>query len=426
MTLTFARWTILSLALALPVAAQGSLYVVDDGGGPGVHFTDLPPAIAAAQAGDVIEVRDGVYSAFVLAEGLTLIGVGDARVRHGSSIQNVPAGETAVLVNMHLSRVLLQGCAGPVVFDQGSIDTLHSQYSGLAPLVEISGCADVRMYRVTIAPGFANPGAHDGRGAVRVGSSRLELVRCAVYGGPGHDENPNVTWDGGYGGWGVSCDPGARVHFALTSVRGGEGGVGCWALCSAWGGDGGAAILVGTGATTILAGLPSDLIKGGAGGYGAALGSPGYGVYAQSGATVRWSGVDIQDGGPPAFGLHANPGSTIVHPVPDDPTLERVGSPEPGAIVTLRLHAAPGTYGRLQQGGVPIVVDDGLAGIEKLTNRIRLHPLGLVGGSGLVATSLQVPAAAPLGQLRLFQGLEIDPLGGVLVERTNSVPVVVR
>ena len=48
------------LALAAGTAvAQRTVWIVDRAGGPGVHFTDIPPAVAAARPGDRIEVRGG-------------------------------------------------------------------------------------------------------------------------------------------------------------------------------------------------------------------------------------------------------------------------------------------------------------------------------------------------------------------------------
>ena len=57
----FAR--VLSLA-ALSLCARADVLVVDEAGGPGVDFTDLPPALQAAHQNDLILVRAGSYTAF--------------------------------------------------------------------------------------------------------------------------------------------------------------------------------------------------------------------------------------------------------------------------------------------------------------------------------------------------------------------------
>ncbi|MCI0585418.1 MAG: hypothetical protein L0323_01095 [Planctomycetes bacterium] len=65
--------------LALPALLLQNIWVVDDNGGPGVNFTDIPPAIAAASDGDVLLVQPGTYSHFVLSgKGLRILGAGAA------------------------------------------------------------------------------------------------------------------------------------------------------------------------------------------------------------------------------------------------------------------------------------------------------------------------------------------------------------
>ena len=47
------------VGLAAAVAAQPNRIIVDASGAPDADFTDLPPAVAAAQPGDVIDVLAG-------------------------------------------------------------------------------------------------------------------------------------------------------------------------------------------------------------------------------------------------------------------------------------------------------------------------------------------------------------------------------
>ena len=66
----------LGFVLVGPLAAQ--TFIVDQNGGPGVHYQDLPRAVAAVPDGAVLRVRAGNYSTFVLAnKGLSILG--DAR-----------------------------------------------------------------------------------------------------------------------------------------------------------------------------------------------------------------------------------------------------------------------------------------------------------------------------------------------------------
>jgi hypothetical protein len=52
---------VLQAFFAPAAAAQGAVLVVDDDGGPGVDFTSLAEAVVAAQDGDTVLVREGVY-----------------------------------------------------------------------------------------------------------------------------------------------------------------------------------------------------------------------------------------------------------------------------------------------------------------------------------------------------------------------------
>lgn len=63
----------------LTALCVSTIWIVDAAGGPGSQFTDIPAAIGAAQSGDTILVRNGSYSAFVLAgKALTIRGAGSA------------------------------------------------------------------------------------------------------------------------------------------------------------------------------------------------------------------------------------------------------------------------------------------------------------------------------------------------------------
>lgn len=61
-----------------PLRAQ-TTWIVDDSGGPGVHFTSLPAAVAAAASGDTLLVAPGHYAPFhVTGKALTILGDGPA------------------------------------------------------------------------------------------------------------------------------------------------------------------------------------------------------------------------------------------------------------------------------------------------------------------------------------------------------------
>ena len=82
--------------LAIGLLLQ-STWLVDANNPPGTNFTDLPPAVAAAQSGDVIRVRAGSYSGFAVAgKSLTIRGDGQVLCTVGRS-EFAVAGESVRL-----------------------------------------------------------------------------------------------------------------------------------------------------------------------------------------------------------------------------------------------------------------------------------------------------------------------------------------
>ncbi|MDF1800960.1 MAG: hypothetical protein P1V81_17455 [Planctomycetota bacterium] len=90
-----------ALALCGAATAQ-STWIVQFGGGPGVDFTDLPSAVAAAADGDTIIVQQAFgfgATPFTTSKGLTIIGEGGAvniqtQAWNPIVIQNLPVGSS--------------------------------------------------------------------------------------------------------------------------------------------------------------------------------------------------------------------------------------------------------------------------------------------------------------------------------------------
>src|SRR5262245_50864538 len=101
----------MALPGALGFLLLQTVWVVDDNGGPGVDFTDIPPAIAAAADGDILLVKAGSYSHFTLSgKGLRILGEGSDSTfvssspsSAGTSISAVPAGSTVTIDRMKFS-----------------------------------------------------------------------------------------------------------------------------------------------------------------------------------------------------------------------------------------------------------------------------------------------------------------------------------
>jgi len=409
-----------SVVGAPSVLAQSTTYVVDDNGGPGVNFTDLPLAIAAAQPGDVLSVRPGSYSSFTLGKGLTIVGEFGAVVDAGTHVVGLPADERAVICAIDFGALSVSACSGNVTVDECSF-TGQTTATGL---VRVSNSTDVRFHRTKIfAEVRPNSSLHAGSSAVVIDASRVEFSSCVVRGGDGGAATSFGS--GGKGGVGIECSAGGRAHVALTNVTGGKGGKGV--LYGPSGGDGGPGIGVYGGGAVIVAGTPNNFVRGGNMGTPWSMGfqNPGSGVRIGVGSSLRYSGSTIDSGAPYLVPAIHNFG-TVLHATPDDPTLEMIGHPSAGASVQLVVHGVAGMNARLQQGNQMLVVDDGQTEIERLDNRIRLHPLGPIPTGGSIAYTMNVPASWPVGRLRLFQGQEVDAATGALLERTNSAFVIVH
>jgi hypothetical protein len=390
--------------------------VVDATTARGTNSTDLPAAIAAAAPGDVLVVKPGNYSGFTLSKGLTIVGESGVNVTPAVTIANVAAGEVAVLSRIALRRANVFDCVGAVVIDQSTFLSSVPPSAFYAPaMVQVRTSADVRFQRCEIrgTRGITNGGLQSGGGvALAAVASRVELTGCQVFGGDGSTLPDCSGATPGWGATAVYCSQSSRVHIALSSVTGGNGGTPA-AGCPTPAGNGGHGITMIEDSTVIVAGLPAIAVAGGQGG------SPegnGRGCYIASG-TLRYSGATIDS--------ILDNGNTVLHAEPDDPTLELIGDPAPGATLTFRLHGVAGDQARLQEGHQPLVIDDGLAPIEKLNERLRPYPLGVIPPSGQVDYATTLTNGAPAGRLRVMQGLELDPTF-TLLGRTNSVVTVVR
>src|SRR5262245_3175563 len=85
-------------ALLGSFASAQTTWIVDDTPGPGVHFTSLPAAVAAAASGDTLLVAAGHYAAFhVSGKALTILGDGKTT----TFIDGLPvAGSSSDYVNI--------------------------------------------------------------------------------------------------------------------------------------------------------------------------------------------------------------------------------------------------------------------------------------------------------------------------------------
>jgi hypothetical protein len=162
-------WTVVCACASLDVVAAQNVWRVNVAGGPSAHFTDLPPAVAAAQPGDTIlcwlEANQtvpgwGGYTAPLIDKPIRLIGLTTmsaslpgitTRVNIDGVIhvRNIALGETCVVSNVYLTttfKTATQGircedCAGSVVLD--GVTFFNSGY--VIELLRVERCANVLM-----------------------------------------------------------------------------------------------------------------------------------------------------------------------------------------------------------------------------------------------------------------------------------------
>lgn len=199
-----AKLALFALVLFATPAVGQKTWVLDQAGGPGTDFLQLPAALVSAASGDTILVRAGVYPSPLLltGKGLTVAGVHGEYVRFGGgSIRDLPVGEEVVLIGLELASGMeaglqIKNCDGPVLIEDCSIlGANKAPYSSGQPGLQIDGAA-----RVTIS------GSH-------------------LQGGRGENFNPS-TWTMGTGAHGLTLRGSFDVALVATTCVGGHGGSG--------------------------------------------------------------------------------------------------------------------------------------------------------------------------------------------------------
>lgn len=199
----------LLLALACPTAPFSDVHVVDDDGGAGVDFVDLPAAIQAAAEGDTLLVRDGQYSAFTVnGKSLQILADTDQapQVDGTASVRALASNQ----------RVVLRGLS------TGTPDGAGLSLLANAGSVWIEDCSFLGS--VGFNDGFFQPEALTGApGASVETSAQVVFARCALTGGDGADIFAFFADAVGPGGIGLTSVGSEVVLFDCTAT-GGEGG----------------------------------------------------------------------------------------------------------------------------------------------------------------------------------------------------------
>lgn len=324
---------VLTAVTAFPGTALAATWVVDDDGGPGVDFTDLPPAIAAASAGDVIVVRDGQYSEFTLSKGLSIVadtGHAPAFKKYGDlTIAGIPKGDTAVLSGFGpaiYNAILIENCEGHVVVDDCSFEGSSS-----FPGIQVLHCDLVTLCRVQVEASdpfmwhmWPFPEA------ARFEDTNVIVSECIFEGGDGADAWCDDALPGSTAVSAMNC----QLFFQSSSALGGSGGLVYGFEPYGYGGDGAPGIEL-TASYLELFGLTEHCIEGGYGGSGYTADGDDANAILSQGATIAYSGITLKTyGGKQPFGG----GAFITQLKPAVPVIVMTGSGELGGHIRPALH----------------------------------------------------------------------------------------
>jgi hypothetical protein len=198
------------------VRAQ-DVHVVDSVGGPGSDFTGLDTALFAAQDGDILLVRDGVYGPLNQLVGLygkSLTVIADAghhpSIAFSLLLNDIAAGSTFTWRGIDIRPtatsstqsgtydLIISGFAGGVRFE----DVLVQKASLLkAGGTQVAGCTDIAFARCALVAGTSNLNGQPGLHALNTASSQVALHDCELT-GSSYTPTPPYTL-GNSGGDGV-------------------------------------------------------------------------------------------------------------------------------------------------------------------------------------------------------------------------------
>lgn len=231
--------SVVGLLLLSTAATAQNVFIVDGLNRPGTHFTDLPAAEAAAQPGDVLDLRPdgGPYTAITTSKGLRILAnFASIRVTHTNPFRvlDLPAGQDFVLQRGLISLNQPPGvatvealrCTGRVHFEQLDVSNYTS-----GPGIAVVDCSAVTLRECRVVGGWPALFVRDSTvvltGSTLVGGpadsapagdgiiavqSRLQLAGCQVSGG--------ATFS--------SQSPGAAATLHACSVTAGGGAIGGW------------------------------------------------------------------------------------------------------------------------------------------------------------------------------------------------------
>jgi hypothetical protein len=406
-------------AMALSARAQG-IFVVDQQGRPGSHYTDLPEAVAAVPSGSTLRVRSGSYAIpAVVGKALSIVGEDAAGVVLSSANQTVGVSNTApgqvvlwkdLTLRTSMSTFELRDTRGPVVFD-GVVARLSGVFQGgiyalRASCVQLHGCelramlytfsvveaVDSSLYigRCSIGP---EPGAQAVASALRLTRSRCVCVDSTCTGSSGQQVEPLCYT---YAGSSAVLAADSSSFVGLRSgLIGGNGGP---ALTCPFGG--------------LYPGQPA--------GHGIEV-SGGSHALIEGRAPVGGVGQGPAPGPPGQPYVLASGGTILVNAASNPSAADLVGTSARGQTVTLALSAAPNSPAALlfslYPGQRPLEPRAPGSVLAAFTVAATL----VVPSSGVFQQPFRLPLSWPLGLTVYGQFVTVEP-GSGRIWATNAVP----
>ncbi len=384
----------LSAFLAAPALATD--WVVDDDGGPGVDFTTLEDAVAAAGAGDVILLREGDYTPpgffLELSAGVTLRADppgADVDVDVQLVVRDLPPGAVARVRGFELSALSAQDCAGTVRVDDMRLGWLEAR-----------GSANVRVADTQVLGWLACPFSYPCvESAAVVRDSYVEFVRCRLEGDS--DFEGNHGYDGSHG---LHVEPGGVARFADSVAIAGFGGdSGCFFPQAA--GDGGDGILVEAGGRALIEGSLGPVpALGNIAGFGCSAMYDG-----QNGVDLRVHGfAQLFDVTLADFASVDVAAGAVVE---EEVAVARLTGVVGAAALDLDVRGPAGApvtliYGRRHAFELLPAVDEPL-----LLDPVRLDAVGALDGAGTLHHVVPLPAGVAPGTRFVAQAMVVDAGG---------------
>lgn len=200
--------------------------------GSGASFTEIQPAIDAAQPGDTVLVAAGNYAPFVLDKALSVIGAGSTST--SVVAPSIAGADTAAIEVRGLAQGSVATIAGMLALGSfADVDTPAASILGLVQLVDNAGQVILHGVAARLVPAAGSPAAQD---------FALNIANCAlvqVSEGEYLDGRPSARIEGSQvwlnGTTIVGCQPPvymsglacelieSTLYLSRTSIQGGKG-----------------------------------------------------------------------------------------------------------------------------------------------------------------------------------------------------------